>query len=59
LAELDKQKAVDEQYLLKQNELIYKMQLATQLGEKANESDNLKEEIREQRESNKSNLEYA
>lgn len=59
LTELERQKAIDEQYLIKQNELIYKLQTATQLGERANESDNLKDEIREQRESNRENLEFV
>jgi hypothetical protein len=58
LAELEKQKAVDEQYLLKQQELIVRLELASELGEKRSESDRLKEKLKSQRASNKANTDW-
>jgi len=47
LNELNKQKSIDEQYLIKQQELIFKIEMAAELGERPTDTENLKEQIKE------------
>ena len=58
LAELEAQKGTDEQYLLKQQELIVKSEMAAELGDKVSEVDTLKDRIKAQRAANRASQEF-
>ena len=58
LAELEAQKGTDEQYLLKQQELIVKSEMAAELGDKVSEVETLKDRIKAQRAANRASQEF-
>ena len=54
-----KQSGTDEKYLLQQQELIVKLEMASELGERANETDSLRDEVKARRAANQKQTEFV